>query len=88
MPVGRARSCLCRLRRHIRRAAISTSRANPTAPMPMPALAPVLRLRLLESLATPGIFAILVADGVAVGVESDAVTDLVADVAADAVARL
>lgn len=51
IPSGRARSCLCRLRRHIRRAAMSMSSANPTAPIAMPTLAPVLRpLELLEEI--------------------------------------
>jgi hypothetical protein len=71
MPSGRARSCLCRLLRHISSAAMSTSRANPTAPMAMPTLAPVLRL--LESLEDgTGTLVLLAGDNEAVGVEADA----------------
>lgn len=60
--LGSARSCLCRLRRHIRRTVMSTSRANPTAAIAMPTLAPVLRpLEPLEG-AIPVAFTPLVTD--------------------------
>jgi len=75
VPLGRARSCLCRLRRHISRAAISTSRANPTAPIAMPTLALVLRL--LELLEVPKTIVLLAGNGEVVDVGIDA-ADVVA----------